>query len=62
MSQVDNTLDELNSSMLNLRDSLSGIPYRQGSFSNTYNQFAKAVGYLVVQIEGSRVMWREGSE
>lgn len=53
---VDNVIDDLQYSMVVLKDRLRGIPYRAGSFRNQYRRFAQDVGYLMVQLEAARHM------
>lgn len=55
-AQVDNVVEELNYTMAVLKDRLKGIPYRAGSFRNQYRQFARDVGYLMVQLDAARHM------
>lgn len=61
-ARVDLVIDDLDASMKQLKDCLKGIPYRAGSFRNTYRQFARDVGYLMVQLEAARRLFRDENE
>lgn len=62
MASVDDAIDELSGAMHRLKDSLKGIPYRQGSFRNVHHRFARDAGYLIVQLEAARSLIREGGD
>lgn len=52
--KVDHTIEGLNATMTTLRDSVRGIPIRQGSFRNLHDSAARAVALLVVELETVR--------
>jgi len=51
---VDRTIEALDKAMTQLKDSLRGIPIRQGSFRNLHDNAARDVAFLVVELETLR--------
>ena len=57
--QVDRTVEDLDSAMRLLKDTLAGIPFRAGGFKNTHNNLARDVAHLTVLIDASRSKFSE---
>ena len=57
--QVDRTVEDLDSAMRLLKDTLTGIPFRAGGFKNTHDNLARDVAHLTVLIDASRSKFSE---
>lgn len=53
-NRVDHTIDALHASMVTLRDSLRGIPIKEGVFRRLHDSAARAVALVVVELETAR--------
>lgn len=56
---VDRTVEGLDKAMRELRDALRGIPLRAGGFTNTHDNLARDVAYLLVLIDSARGAFRD---
>jgi hypothetical protein len=52
--QVDRTVEDLDTAMRTLKDTLGGIPFRTGGFKNTHDNLARDIAHLTVLIDASR--------
>lgn len=58
--RIDGATEDLNASMTQLRDSIRGIPIRQGSFRNQHDNLARDVAAVLVQLETTRGRIHDG--
>lgn len=53
-NRVDATIEDLDKTMRLLRSSLRGIPFRSGSFHKQYDNLAREVARLTVELDTVR--------
>jgi hypothetical protein len=56
---VDSTIEELDSGMRALRDSLDGIPFRAGGFKSKHDNLARDVAHLAVMLDAARPLFTD---